>query len=107
MFSCGHYYVFLGFLCFLEKKTGVEGNSWLSLPPLPSKRKKKNKLAWKVDCPLSNWCGPLSTPNTTWKKETPHLSPSTYKKEREAPSLNDATSHWLHENSITKIGLDL
>jgi hypothetical protein len=27
MFSCGHYYVFLGFLCFLEKKTGVEGNS--------------------------------------------------------------------------------
>jgi hypothetical protein len=35
MFSCGHY-VFLGFLCFLEKKTVVS----LSLPLLPPKRKK-------------------------------------------------------------------
>jgi hypothetical protein len=33
MFSFGHY-VFLGFLCFLEKKTVVEGNSSLSLPTL-------------------------------------------------------------------------
>jgi hypothetical protein len=31
-------------------------------------------------------------------------SPPTHKKEKGAPSLLDTTSHWLHENSITKIG---
>jgi hypothetical protein len=51
-----------------------------------------------------------STPHTKHKlekKKHPPLSPSTHKKEMKAPSLNDATSHWLHENSIPKISLEL
>jgi hypothetical protein len=35
------------------------------------------------------------------------LITSTHKREREAPSLNDVTSHWLNGNPIPKIGLEL
>jgi hypothetical protein len=57
-----------------------------------------------VYCPSGKWtmdC-PLSTPKTTWKKKTP--APLTHKKRREATSLHNVTSHWLHRNCIPKIG---
>jgi hypothetical protein len=34
----------------------------------------------------------------------PRLPNSTHKAKREAPSLHDTTSHWLHGNSIPKTG---
>jgi len=42
----------------------------LALPCRKQGGKKKQKLAWKVDCPMSKWKvnsahSPLSTPNTT------------------------------------------
>jgi hypothetical protein len=41
--------------------------------------------------------------NTTLKK-VPLFPPLTHKTKREYPSLRDTTSHWLHENSVSKIG---
>ncbi len=40
----------------------------------------------------------------TSKMEDLIISLPAHKKKREAPSLHDSTSHWLHGNSIPKIG---
>jgi len=57
-----------------------------------------------IYCPSGKWSvdSPLSTPNTTCKKYPLPLPP--HKAKSEAPSLHDTTSHWLHGNSIPKIG---
>jgi hypothetical protein len=78
----------------------------LTYPP-PSqnkKKKKKEKLACRVDCPLSKW--KVSSGESTLHTETQlktHVAPN-HKKTREAPSFHDVTSHRLHGNSIPKIG---
>jgi hypothetical protein len=71
-------------------------------PPPPPTAKKKTFMesllsTWKVN-------SGQSTIHTNHNLK-PHLHPSpTRKKGKEAHSLQDATSHWLHVNPIPKIG---
>jgi hypothetical protein len=67
-----------------------------ALTPHPQKPKEK-MLAWKVKSAQSTL---HSKHNFLQKHPSPPLHPQ---EEREAPSLNDMTSHWLHGNSILKI----
>jgi hypothetical protein len=66
------------------------------------------KHAWKGDYLLSKWNieqWTVHSPHQTQlAKKIPFLSHSSHKAKREAPSLHDTTSHWLHGNSIPKIG---
>jgi len=74
---------------------------WWGLPPIWWEFTFCNSYhrIWEHPCPC-----PLSTPNTTWKITPPCPSslPPTRKK-REAPSLHDATSHWLHAIFFPKL----
>ncbi len=64
-------------------------------PPPPPTKKKTLHEKWTLD-------SPLSTPITTWNPtRTPHPQE---KRGKEAHSLHDTTSHWLHVNPIPKIG---
>jgi hypothetical protein len=67
---------------------------------------------------MERWVSTVQVESDQWTVHSPHqtqlaknipfLSPapphSTHKAKREAPSLHDTTSHWLHGNSIPKIG---
>ncbi len=74
---------------------------WWGLPPIWWEFTFCNSYhrIWEHPCPC-----PLSTPNTSWKITPPCPSslPPTRKK-REAPSLHDATSHWLHAIFFPKL----
>jgi len=71
----------------------------------PPPRKKKKAC---MESPLSI----VQVESEQWTVHSPHQTqlenknpdPLTHKKRREAPSLHDVTSHWLHRNCIPKIG---
>jgi len=77
------------------------GNSLLS----PTSKRKKKAC---TESPLSI----VQVESEQWTIHSPHQTqlenknpaPLTRKKRREAPSLYNATSHWLHRNCIPKIG---
>ncbi len=80
----------LGTLCFDTPRT----------PTTP-----KKILAWKLHSPSGKWT--LHSPHQTeLGKKNPLLPPvPTHKKTREGPfTPRQATSHWLHGNSIPNIG---
>jgi hypothetical protein len=72
-------------------------------PPLPQPKQKSCLESWlstvQVEC--EEWTVLTSHQTQTWKKKL-LLSPPPAQKEKkgEAPSLHNATSHWLHETFI-------
>jgi hypothetical protein len=74
-------------------------------PRPPTKKQEKKSLHGKstVRCPIRTLNSGLSTllTNHTLKRKT---LPPTHKEKNEDPALHVATSHWLHGNSIPKIG---
>jgi len=69
-------------------------------PPPPPPQTKTKSLYVKSTVQVESEQATLHTKHNLEKK-TPV---PTHKKTREAPSLHDLTSHWLHGNFIPKIG---